>query len=86
MNIDQIIETLRVMMENSRDCAAELKKDHHFALSNRMSGEAEGLQTAIWMLTKPDYAEKMRAMFCPETEPETLEEYIRSRVKEGIYK
>ena len=86
MTIDQIIETLRAMHDNAAYCAKELKKDHHFALSNRMSGEAEGLQTAIWMLTKPDYAEKMRATFCPETEPETLEEYIRSRVKEGIYK
>ena len=84
MNIDQIIETLRAMMENSRDCAAELKKDHHFALSNRLSGEAEGLQSAIWMLTDPAYAEKMRATFSPETEPQTLADYIRDEVKEGI--
>lgn len=84
MTIDQIIETLRAMHDNAAYCAKELKKDRHFALSNRMSGEAEGLQSAIWMITNPDYAEKMRATFCPEAEPQTFAEYIRDEVKEGI--
>lgn len=86
MTIDQIVETLRAMHDNAAYCAKELKKDHHFALSNRMSGEAEGLQSAIWMLTNPDYAEKMRATFCPGDEPRELADFVQSRAKEGIYK
>lgn len=59
-----VVKLLEAMIQNERYCANGLEHDAP-DVARSMRGSADGMQTAIWLLTNPGYFNSMAAIHFP---------------------
>lgn len=64
LNKEDLVKLLTAMRDNSQFCSDVFHKDRSWSMSNLYRGEASAFDTAIRVLTKPEYAEHMWNIFC----------------------
>ena len=60
---ESIIKTLEEMKETSWTCYKEFKKDRKHAMANRFFGEYNAYDSALRMISEPDFAKRMAEIF-----------------------